>query len=301
MQKEANGFVKHAILSIARGYEGIKIEESNFPDNDCQRLFLSYSRGTPAGNYLIINPLKDRVDIIAYYSGTERARIGLMQLDNGKIKGSALFSKQLGKLLEKLNMTVDFKPVPPLVEESIAYVSDFKGLDGILFALYGGLPICVLGTHCENLEAFSHFLNLLPNSISNNISLHSFCQDFLEGINWMGFAPTKRSLEIISEHVDKALIVSVASKRASSPYSCSLVEELATRIQEGEIATCEKLESHIQKFFEVVGNLDPQDEVEEIASRFDTTIDNAEFFLQIRRSLGPVDSFSEIKICKKRS
>ena len=298
MQEET--LSKYAILAISRGYEGIKIEESDLPEEDRQRLFLSYSRGTPTGNYLVVNPLNDEIDIVAYCSGSEKARIGLMQLNSNLIMGSALFSKQLAKLLEKLNMADEFKLEVPSVEKSISYISDFEGLDGILFGLYAGLPLYVLGSHLQNVVAFSHFLNLLPDSISRKISLHSFCQDFCEGINWVGFPPTQKSLDVIAEHVDEALIVSISSKKASSPFSCSFVEEMATKMQSGEISTCKELEDYVRRIFDVANKIDPQNSVEEIASQFEITIDNAEFFLQVRKNYESHESFSNMEICKKR-
>lgn len=276
--------VRFGLIKVSRDLEGVKFVDSTLSDDEEQFLLLEIVRGNPVGHFARMEIRDEQVYLQTLQGTTDEANISISLANVDRISDALIFNQVVSNYIKQYHQEIG-NTFRSDLSKSLKYLATFDDLDGILFAVFTSVKMVVLGSEDENRKFIVACLNLLPPEIAKIQKFHTFSERIDTELNWVGMPPVQASLDQVQGLEFSHTIVSTTKNKASTPYSCDILSELAELIQNDQI---ERAIDEIMRIYEMARNLSPSDDASIIADEIESSINDAEFIIRVRDTISDI-------------
>lgn len=267
--------LRFACLKITRDTNGIEFLESNLTLDDRKKMLQTIGGGTPLGDFSKIDMEEDTLFFQHLTGTTEETIVSVSMANPDEIDDSLIFHPAVrGRIAYHHPSLPQHYPL----RDSIKGLSEFTGLEGILFSLFTKIKMVILGEEKDNSAMVATCLSLLPPPIAKTQKFHTFMETLDPSLDWIGMPPNQRSVDQLRGKEFTHTFVSIRKKMASSPFSCELVTRLRDHIINHELNETIDLIAKIYKDASAIKNLDSAIDASDF---LDIDIDDAEFLMMV--------------------
>lgn len=273
--------VRFGRIQIRRDHDGVSFVDSSLTPDEEKFVLLDVVKGNPVGQYTRMEVQENTTYLQNLEGDSEEANISISLANLSDISDALVFLNPVTSFLEEHNFIANQDYIPS-INDSLEYLANYDGLDGLLFSIFTSIKLVILGAEADNTKVILSGLALLPPELAKIQRFHTYSEVLEQDLNWIGMPPTKESMKQLEGLEFTHTIVSTTKNKTVTPYTCGLLKNLAQQIQNGEI---DEAINTIYELYQTADELDPNNDPSEIADQIGSSIDDAEFLLKLKGQL----------------